>query len=71
MRRLSGEARVRVMLETELLERSVDADEPWIVIQADATHAIEVGAEEFVVISFHTAPQDELLEVTETGRRRY
>jgi hypothetical protein len=42
-----------------------------VVIQADATHQIDVGDAEFVVISFHTVPQEELLEVTETGQRHY
>jgi hypothetical protein len=71
MRRLAGEARVRLTLGDEVLDRSVRADEPWVVIQADATHQIDVGDEEFVVISFHTVPQGELLEVTETGQRHY
>lgn len=71
MRRLSGEARVRLTLGDEVLDRSVGADEPWVVIEADATHQIEVGEREFVVISFHTVPQEVLLEVTETGQRRY
>ena len=71
MRRLSGEARVHVALDEEVLDRSVTADEPWIVIEADATHRIDVGPEEFVVISFHTVGQEELLEVTETGERHY
>jgi hypothetical protein len=71
MRRLSGDARVRLTLGDEVLDRSVRADEPWVVIQADATHQIDVGDGEFVVISFHTVPQEELLEVTETGQRHY
>jgi quercetin dioxygenase-like cupin family protein len=71
MRRLRGEGRVRITLGEEVLERSVGPDEPWIVIEADATHQIDVGAREFVVISFHTVPQEELLEVTETGQRHY
>jgi hypothetical protein len=71
MRRLSGEARVRLTLGDEVLDRSVGADEPWVVIQADATHQIDVGDREFVVISFHTVPQAELLEVTESSQRQY
>jgi hypothetical protein len=71
MRRLSGEARVRLTLGDEVLDRSVGADERWVVIEADATHQIDVGNQEFVVISFHTVPQEELLEVTETGQRHY
>jgi hypothetical protein len=71
MRRLSGEARVRLTLSDEVLDRSVGADEPWVVIAADAAHQIEVRNREFVVISFHTVPQEELLEVTETGQRHY
>jgi len=71
MRRLSGEARVRLTLGDEVLDRSVGADERWVVIEADATHQIDVGDREFVVISFHTVPQEELLEVTETGQRQY
>ena len=71
MRRLAGEARVRLTLGNEALDRSVGADERWVVIQADATHQIEVGDQEFVVLSFHTVPQQELLEVTETGQRHY
>jgi hypothetical protein len=71
MRRLAGEARVRLTLGDDVLDRVVDADERWVVIEADATHQIDVGDQELVVISFHTVAQDELLEVTETGQRRY
>jgi hypothetical protein len=71
MRRLAGEARVRLTLDDEVVDRLVGADERWVVIQADATHQIEVGDREFVVLSFHTVPQAELLEVTETGQRHY
>ena len=71
MRRLSGEARVRLTLGDEVMDRLVGADARWVVIQADATHQIDVGDQEFVVISFHTVPQEELLEVTETGQRHY
>jgi hypothetical protein len=71
MRRLAGEARVRLTLGDEALNRLVGADERWVVIEADATHQIEVGDWEFVVLSFHTVPQGELLEVTETGQRHY
>ena len=71
MRRLSGDTRVRVSSGREVLDRSVTADEPWLVIEADAIHRIDVGAEELVVISFHTVPQEELLEVTEVGERHY
>jgi hypothetical protein len=71
MRRLAGEARVRLTLGDEVVDRLVGADERWVVIEADATHQIDVGDREFVVISFHTVPQAELLEVTETGQRQY
>jgi hypothetical protein len=71
MRRLAGEARVRLTLGDEVMDRLVGADERWVVIEADATHQIDVGDQEFVVISFHTVPQEELLEVTETGQRHY
>jgi len=71
MRRLAGDARVRLTLGDDVLDRSVGADERWVVIQADATHQIDVGEREFVVISFHTVPQEELLELTETGQRHY
>jgi len=71
MRRLSGEARVRLTLGDDVMDRLVGADERWVVIEADATHQIDVGDREFVVISFHTIPQEELLEVTETGQRHY
>lgn len=71
MRRLAGEARIRLTLGDQVMDRSVGADEPWVVIQADATHQIDVGNGEFVVVSFHTVPQEELLEVTETGQRHY
>ena len=71
MRRLSGDAHVHLSYGRDALNRSVSADEPWLVIEADATHRIDVGAQEFVVISFHTVPQDELLEVTELGERHY
>jgi hypothetical protein len=71
MRRLAGQARVRLTLGDQALDRLVGADERWVVIQADATHQIVVGDREFVVLSFHTVPQEELLEVTETGQRHY
>jgi hypothetical protein len=71
MRRLSGEARVGLTFGDEVMDRLVGADARWVVIQADATHEIDVGDQEFVVISFHTVPQEELLEVTETGQRHY
>jgi hypothetical protein len=71
MRRLAGDARVTLTLGDEVTERSVDGDGPWIVIEADVTHRIDVGVEEMVVISFHTVPQEELLEVSEGGQRRY
>jgi hypothetical protein len=71
MRRFAGETRVRLTLGDKVLDRLVDADEPCVVIQADATHQIDVGDREFVVISFHTVPQEELLEMTETGQLDY
>lgn len=71
MRRLSGEARVRLTLDGEVMDRLVGADERWVVIETDATHQIDVEDREFVVISFHTVPQKELLEVTQTGQRHY
>lgn len=71
MRRLSGEARVRLTLDGEVMDRLVGADERWVVIETDATHQIDVEDREFVVISFHTVPQEELLEVTQTGQRHY
>jgi hypothetical protein len=71
MRRLSGEARVRLTLGGEVMDRLVGADERWVVIETDATHQIDVEDREFVVISFHTVPQEELLEVTQTGQRHY
>jgi hypothetical protein len=71
MRRLSGEARVRLAHDGEVMDRLVGADERWVVIETDATHQIDVEDREFVVISFHTVPQEELLEVTQTGQRHY
>jgi quercetin dioxygenase-like cupin family protein len=71
MCRLSGEARVRLTLGGEVMDRLVGADERWVVIETDATHQIDVEDREFVVISFHTVPQEELLEVTQTGQRHY
>ena len=61
MCRLSGEARVRLTLDGEVMDRLVGADERWVVIETDATHQIDVEDREFVVISFHTVPQEELL----------
>ena len=71
MRRLAGEARVQVTMDDDSLERQVTVENPWMVIEKDATHAIHVGPEEFVVISFHTVSQDELLEVSDSGERHY
>ena len=71
MRHLAGEAVVRISLRDETLKRLVTEENPWTVIQDNATHGFEVGGDDLVVISFHTVPQEELLEVTETGERHY
>lgn len=51
---------------------SVGSQHPWIVIPEGVIHEIEVAEDgELVVLSFHTVPQEELLEVSSTGERTY
>jgi oxalate decarboxylase/phosphoglucose isomerase-like protein (cupin superfamily) len=50
----------------------VGAQRPWLVIPQRVVHEIEVtpGAD-LVVLSFHTVPQEDLLEVSSAGERSY
>jgi quercetin dioxygenase-like cupin family protein len=50
----------------------VGTERPWLVIPRGVVHQIEVMPEsELVVLSFHTVPEDELLEVSAAGARTY
>jgi oxalate decarboxylase/phosphoglucose isomerase-like protein (cupin superfamily) len=50
----------------------VGARRPWLVIPEGVVHEIEVPpGEDLVVLSFHTVPQDDLLEVSAAGERTY
>jgi mannose-6-phosphate isomerase-like protein (cupin superfamily) len=50
----------------------VGAWRPWLVIPQSVVHELEVmPEEELVVLSFHTVPQEDLLEVSSAGERTY
>jgi quercetin dioxygenase-like cupin family protein len=75
MRVLAGRAVVTLRNK----ERTVQHDEvrlgnerPWLVIPRGVVHQIEVVPEgELVVLSFHTVPEEDLLEVSAAGARTY
>jgi oxalate decarboxylase/phosphoglucose isomerase-like protein (cupin superfamily) len=74
MRVLSGEAEITLASEESGDEaRSTVSDaNPWIVIPRDLVHSLVVAPDQdLVVLSFHTVPQEELLEVGEAGERTY
>jgi mannose-6-phosphate isomerase-like protein (cupin superfamily) len=50
----------------------VGAQRPWLVIPQSVVHELAVApGEDLVVLSFHTVPQEELLEVSPAGERTY
>ncbi len=73
MRVLSGEARVTIGSASEDSERhDIGPARRWLVIPQNAFHSFELpGHQDLVVLSFHTVPQAELLEVSDAGRRTY
>jgi quercetin dioxygenase-like cupin family protein len=75
MRVLSGDA-VAVLRSEETTEdptrSGIGAEHPWLVIPRDVVHGFELSPDhDLVVLSFHTVPQEELLEVGSTGARTY
>src|SRR5207247_2570584 len=50
----------------------LDAGHPWLVIAKNIVHAIQVPpAQDWTVVSFHTVPAADLLEVAASGERWY
>jgi quercetin dioxygenase-like cupin family protein len=50
----------------------VGTERPWLVIPRGVVHQLEVPPEgELVVLSFHTVPEEDLLEVSAAGERGY
>jgi mannose-6-phosphate isomerase-like protein (cupin superfamily) len=50
----------------------VGTERPWLVIPRGVVHQLEVLPEaELVVLSFHTVPEEDLLEVSAAGERTY
>jgi mannose-6-phosphate isomerase-like protein (cupin superfamily) len=50
----------------------VGVQRPWLVIPQGVVHEIEVTPEaDLAVLSFHTVPQEDLLEVSAAGERTY
>ena len=47
-------------------------ERPWLVIPRGVVHQFEIPPEaELVVLSFHTVPEEDLLEVSAAGERTY
>jgi mannose-6-phosphate isomerase-like protein (cupin superfamily) len=54
------------------VRHGVGARRPWLVIPQGVEHEIEVTPDaDLVVLSFHTVPQEDLLEVSAAGERTY
>ena len=77
MRVLAGQA-VVTLRSTESSARQdpirygVGEERPWLVIPRGVVHQIEVLPDgELVVLSFHTVPEEDLLEVSAAGERTY
>jgi quercetin dioxygenase-like cupin family protein len=50
----------------------VGGERPWLVIPRGVVHQLKVLPEgELVVLSFHTVPEEDLLEVSAAGERTY
>lgn len=70
---LEGRGRVRIAgAESDL--RTFDPDAPagdlWTVIEADTPHEFYPVAGDLIVLSFHTAKPDELVEVSDVSQTR-
>jgi oxalate decarboxylase/phosphoglucose isomerase-like protein (cupin superfamily) len=77
MRVLAGQAVVTLRstdgtAQPDPVRHRVGRERPWLVIPRGVVHQIEVLPEgELVVLSFHTVPEEDLLEVSAAGERTY
>jgi hypothetical protein len=77
MRALAGRATVTLRstgspARHDPVRYGVGAQRPWLVIPQGVVHELEVMlGGELVVLSFHTVPQGDLLEVSSAGERTY
>jgi oxalate decarboxylase/phosphoglucose isomerase-like protein (cupin superfamily) len=73
MRALSGRASLTLHRGHDDAERiDIGGERRWAVIAKDVVHAFDVPfREDFVVLSFHTVPADEIIELSSAGKRRY
>ena len=77
MRVLAGRAAVTLWstestAQPDAVRYGVGAERPWLVIPRGVVHQIGVLPEgDLVVLSFHTVPEDDLLEVSAAGERTY
>jgi quercetin dioxygenase-like cupin family protein len=73
MRWLAGRAVVTLRpAERDPVRYGVGKEQPWLVIPRGVVHQFEVSPEgELVVLSFHTVPEEDLLEVSVAGERTY
>jgi quercetin dioxygenase-like cupin family protein len=77
MRVLAGQAVVTLRpaagtAQHDPVRYGVGAERPWLVIPRGVVHQIEVLPDgELVVLSFHTVPEEDLLEVSAAGERTY
>ena len=73
MRVLAGRGLVTLRpAEHDPARYDVGTQRPWLVIPRGVVHQFEIPPEaELVVLSFHTVPEEDLLEVTVDGERTY
>ena len=72
MRVLAGQAVVTLRSTESSARYGVGAERPWLVIPRGVVHQIAVLPDgELVVLSFHTVPEEDLLEVSAAGERTY
>ena len=77
MRVLAGRAMVTLRsregtAQPDPVRYGVGTERPWLVIPQGVVHQFEVLPEgELVVLSFHTVPEEDLLEVSAAGERTY
>jgi mannose-6-phosphate isomerase-like protein (cupin superfamily) len=73
MRVLTGQGVVTLRpAQHEPARYGVGRERPWLVIPQGVVHQFEIPPEaELVVLSFHTVPEEDLLEVTVDGERTY
>jgi hypothetical protein len=77
MRVLAGRAVVTLRsregpAQSDPVRYGVGTERPWLVIRQGVMHQLEVLPEgELVVLSFHTVPEQDLLEVSTAGERSY